>query len=79
LGIIQQGALADLVLLSTSKPHFHPRHDLVANIAYCAKASDVEMVVVDGEICVEQGRLLHIDLPQLYAQVDASVRRITQQ
>jgi 5-methylthioadenosine/S-adenosylhomocysteine deaminase len=79
LGIIQQGALADLVLLSTSKPHFHPRHDLVANIAYCAKASDVEMVVVDGEICVERGRLLHIDLPQLYAQVDIAVHRITQQ
>lgn len=76
LGVVREGALADLVLLDTSKPHFHPRHDVVANVAYCAKASDVDTVVVDGEIRVERGRLCGIDPAGLYADAESAVRRI---
>lgn len=76
LGVVKEGALADLVLLATDRPHFHPQHDVVANVAYCAKASDVDTVVVDGRVTVEGGRLLTVDLPELYERAEAAVRRI---
>ncbi len=76
LGILREGALADLVLLDTSRPHYHPQHDIVANVAYCAKAADVATVVVDGEVVVDGGRLLTVDLPLLYARAEAVVKRI---
>lgn len=76
LGVVEEGALADLVLLATDRPHFHPQHDVVANVAYCAKASDVDTVVVDGRVTVEGGRLLTVDLPALYERAEAAVRRI---
>jgi len=76
LGVVREGALADLVLLSTARPHFHPQHDLVADVAYCAKAADVDTVVVDGEVVVDGGRLLTVDLPALYARAEDAVRRI---
>lgn len=37
LGVVKEGALADLVLLSTQRPYYHPQHDVVANVAYCAR------------------------------------------
>ena len=76
LGVVREGALADLILLDTNKPHHHPRHDIVANVAYCAKAADVVTVVVDGELTVEEGRLLTVDLPLLYTRAETVVRRI---
>ena len=76
LGVVKEGALADLVLLSTQRPYYHPQHDVVANVAYCAKAADVDTVVVDGEVVVDGGRLSTVDLPSLYARAGAAVRRI---
>lgn len=49
---------------------------MVSNLVYCGKASDVETVVVDGRVLVEGRRLLGVDLPQLFRNVDAAVRRI---
>lgn len=77
LGVIREGALADVILVDLQKPHLQPIHNLVSNLVYCGKASDVDLVVVDGEIVVEDRRVVHSDLPRLYADVYAAVRRIT--
>ena len=77
LGVIAEGALADVILVDLQKPHLQPVHNLVSNLVYCGKAADVETVVVDGEIVVENRRVVHCDLPQLYAKVGAAVKRIT--
>lgn len=77
LGMIREGALADLIVIDLQKPHLQPIHDLVSNIVYCGKASDVDTVVVDGRIVVERGRIAGLDLPKLYADVAAAVKRIT--
>ena len=52
-------------------------HDLVSNLVYCGKASDVDTVMVDGRIVVENRRVAGVDLPKLYADVAAAVERIT--
>ncbi len=49
---------ADIILLDIEKPHLYPQTDMVANLVYCAKASDVETVFVDGRKVVENRRLL---------------------
>ncbi|MEG1611392.1 MAG: amidohydrolase [Alistipes sp.] len=77
LGVIAEGALADVILVDLQKPHLQPIHHLVSNLVYCGKASDVETVVVDGEIVVENRRVRHTHLPRLYAAVAAAVQRIT--
>ena len=77
LGVVREGALADLIVVDLQKPHLQPVHDLVSNIVYCGKASDVDTVVVDGRIVVENRRVAGVDLPALYADVAAAVKRIT--
>ena len=69
--------IADLIVVDLQKPHLQPIHDLVSNLVYCGKASDVDTVMVDGRIVVENRRVAGVDLPKLYADVAAAVERIT--
>ena len=76
LGVLRAGALPDVIVIDLQKPHLQPIHDPVSNLVYCGKASDVETVVVDGELLVEERRVRGIDLPRLFADVAETVRRI---
>ena len=62
IGIVEKGARADLILVNLGAPHFCPGNDLIADLVYCGKASDVDTVIVDGKILVEGGKLRCADL-----------------
>ena len=78
LGVIREGALADLVVIDLEKPHLQPVHDLVSDLVYCGKASDVEMVIVDGRVVVENRTIIGLDLKALYRKVNEAVNRIVE-
>jgi 5-methylthioadenosine/S-adenosylhomocysteine deaminase len=62
LGVIDEGAFADLIILDTRKPHWRPMHDPVAALVYSAKSSDVHTVIINGRIVVSSGNTVGIDL-----------------
>lgn len=76
LGVLREGALADLIVVDLRKPHLQPLHDVVSNLVYCGKAADVETVMVDGRIVVEDRRIPGLDLEELYGRVAGAVARI---
>ncbi len=76
LGMIREGALADLIVIDTAAPHLHPTHDVVSNLVYCCKAADVRTVIVDGRIVVEERKIVGIDLEALYKCAEEAARRI---
>ncbi len=78
LGVIREGALADLIVIDMQAPHLQPIHNVVSNLVFCGKASDVETVVVDGRLVVENRVVTGVDLPQLYADVAKAIKRITE-
>jgi 5-methylthioadenosine/S-adenosylhomocysteine deaminase len=57
VGSIEVGKLADLVLVDLRKPHLWPTSDPVATFVHWGLASDVDTVIVDGQVLVEQGHL----------------------
>lgn len=65
LGVIAPGALADLMLVDMRSPHLSPQNDLIANLVYCGKASDVDTVIVDGQVVVKEHQLLMADVQTL--------------
>lgn len=65
VGTLEVGKKADIVILDLNKPHFYPRYNLVASLAYSAQASDVETVIVDGKILMENYELKTIDVEKV--------------
>jgi 5-methylthioadenosine/S-adenosylhomocysteine deaminase len=55
IGTIEAEKKADLVVMGLQKSHLVPVVDPVANIVHNGLGSDVEMVVVDGQILIEDG------------------------
>ncbi len=76
LGVIKEGALADIILVDISKPHHRPRHNLISSLVYCAKPSDVVLTMVAGEVVVKDGALVKHDIEQICADVESRSERI---
>jgi 5-methylthioadenosine/S-adenosylhomocysteine deaminase len=58
IGSIEKGKAADMISINISKPHLTPLYDVFSHIVYAAMASDVDMVMVNGKLLVDGGRLL---------------------
>lgn len=68
LGVIQPGALADLVLLDMKTPAFTPLNDPFQHLVYAETGSSVRTVLVNGRIVMEEGRLLTVDEEAILAE-----------
>lgn len=78
-GIIEEGALADLVLIDPRTPNMVPENNVFANLLYSLGEKNIDTVIVDGKVIVSKGKLINLDLKELYRQANASVSRIIKQ
>ncbi len=69
IGSIEVGKSADIVLLNAKAPHMVPHRNLVSNLVYSARGSDVDTVLVDGKIVVENGKVKTIDERSLLEKI----------
>jgi 5-methylthioadenosine/S-adenosylhomocysteine deaminase len=60
-GSIEEGKAADLVMADLNKPHLIPIYNIYSHIVYSMRPSDVEMVMVDGKVVVNDGKLITAD------------------
>ncbi len=60
-GSIQAGKAADLVMAELDRPHLVPIYNIYSHIVYAMRPSDIEMVMVDGKVVVNGGRLTTSD------------------
>jgi 5-methylthioadenosine/S-adenosylhomocysteine deaminase len=76
-GQLQEGSLADLVLIDPGTPSMVPEHNVFANMLYSLNHSNIHTVIVDGRIVVRRGSLVNIDLGEVIAKTVEIVSRIT--
>ena len=65
IGSIEVGKRADIVIINTDSPCMVAANNLAAAIVLHASPSDVESVVINGELVKENGTLLKVDWQKL--------------
>ncbi len=60
-GIIDEGKLADLIIVDINQVHSIPTHDIINTLVYCSKANDVETVIINGKIVMRERVVQTID------------------
>ncbi len=78
IGVIEAGKKADLAIIDFNQPHLQPETDPIANIVYSAAASDVETVIVDGNILFNQGEFLTLDREKIIHEANIRAQRLRQ-
>jgi|AntAceMinimDraft_16_1070373.scaffolds.fasta_scaffold00288_13 5-methylthioadenosine/S-adenosylhomocysteine deaminase len=69
-GTIDEGRLADLVIMDPSAPHmFNLSDDIIPALVYCAKGSDVETVIINGRIVMRDRTITTIDEKAIIREV----------
>jgi len=61
VGSITPGKRADLLITRCNSTRLSPVHDPLAALVFCANASDIDTVLIDGQMVKHRGRLTGID------------------
>ena len=75
-GEIAVGKKADLVLLDLGAPSLTPLNNAVAALCYSANGSEVDTVIIDGEVVMRGQELLTIDEERVRAEIDRICQRL---
>lgn len=67
LGIIKEGALADLIFIDLLAPSMFPNNNIISSLCYSASGSEVTDVMVNGNFVMRNRELLTIDLNEARA------------
>jgi 5-methylthioadenosine/S-adenosylhomocysteine deaminase len=73
LGSLEAGKKADVVLIDLDKPHLYPLAMPVHRLIYFAKGSDVDTVIVDGEILMAGRQVKTVDEAEILAAAQAEM------
>lgn len=76
LGILKEGALADIIILDICTPQFFPSSNLISALVYSATGREVETVIVNGEPVMENRKFLTIDEKRVYYECEMIASRL---
>jgi 5-methylthioadenosine/S-adenosylhomocysteine deaminase len=73
LGVLREGALADVVLLRATDLNMAPLNVTDGQVVLCAQPSNVDTVLIDGELRKRHGELVGVDTAALVRDATAAV------
>ncbi len=76
LGVIKEGALADIILLDLNVPEFVPRNDIVSAFCYSANGSEVKTMLINGDVVMEDRKITKFDEEEVYEECNKIANRL---
>ena len=81
IGSLEPGKKADLIVINTREPGLSPvmmtpAPNLVPNLVYAARGHEVETVIIDGQLVMENRKLLTVDESQVVTQAQQMAERL---
>jgi 5-methylthioadenosine/S-adenosylhomocysteine deaminase len=76
IGSLEEGKRADLIAISVARANAVPLYNVYSQIAYAAKAGDVEDVFINGKQIVSSRHVLTLDSKEIYAKAEQFKQQI---
>jgi len=67
-GSLEAGKKADIIVVDTTAPHATPMYNVYAQIVYALHDSDVRTTIINGQLVMEDRKLLTLDEPAILAK-----------
>lgn len=76
IGSLEVGKRADFIVINMDAPHLTPAWDPVSTIVYAAQGTDVDTVVIDGQIVMQNRRVTTLDEAAILADIRQRYRKV---
>lgn len=77
-GSIEVGKRADFIIINMDAPHLIPAWDPVSTIVYAAHGTDVDTVVIDGQIVMQGRQVMTLDEDAIKADIRLRYRQVAE-
>ena len=77
-GTLEPGKRADIVLLNLRNieyPYLDPEISIVEALVYRGRSREVDMVMIDGDVVMQDGRLTHVDKDAILMELNKALDR----
>lgn len=68
-GMLKVGCMADVIIIDMNKPHLTPVYDVASHLVYSASGGDVRTTIVNGNILMDDYRILVMDEQKVMDEV----------
>ena len=76
IGSVEVGKKADLAILDLNTPSLTPRNNLIAGLSYSANGSEVDTMIINGQVTMENRKLLTMDEKLVYGKIQDIIVRM---
>ena len=77
LGSVEEGKLADIILLNINRPHILPTHNLAATLVESANAGDVVHSIINGKIVMKNREILTMDEEKIMWEAQKTLESVS--
>jgi len=76
IGSLEVGKRADLIVIDTKKPHLIPLYNPYSHLVYAACGHDVKHSIIDGNVVMENRKLLILDVEDILARANEKANKV---
>ena len=74
---LEEGKLADVIMIDMHRPNMQPENNILKNIVYSGSKENVKMTMIDGKILYENGTFhLPEDAEEIYQKANRIINRM---
>ena len=74
IGSLEVGKKADIILIDAQKPHLTPFHNLPGLLAYSSLGSDVDTMIVDGQVLMQNKQFTTLDVVDIIQRIQLAFK-----
>lgn len=75
IGTLEVGKEADIILIDFNKPHLKPKNNVISSLVYSTFGSDVDTVIVKGNVLMENRKIKVFDEVDTVKEIDEYLKK----